>query len=46
LLDHPERAAELGYRGYQRVLQHFTWQRAAQKTVAAYNEVLRDYGRL
>ena len=46
LLDHPEHAAELGHRGYQRVLQHFTWQRAAEKTVAAYHEVLRDYGRL
>jgi glycosyltransferase involved in cell wall biosynthesis len=46
LLDHPERAAELGHRGYERVLQHFTWQRAAEKTVAAYHEVLRDYGRL
>lgn len=46
LLDHPEHAAELGRRGYKRVLRHFTWQRAAQKTVTAYHEVLRDYGRL
>ena len=43
LLDHPERAADLGRRGYQRVLKHFTWKRAAQKTVAAYREVIRDY---
>ena len=43
LLDHPERAADLGRRGYQRVLKHFTWERAAQKTVAAYREVIRDY---
>ncbi len=46
LLDHPEYAAELGRRGYERVLQHFTWECAAQKTVASYHEVLRDYSRL
>jgi glycosyltransferase involved in cell wall biosynthesis len=46
LLDHPQWAAKLGRLGYERVLRHFTWQRAAQKTVAAYHEVLRDYGRL
>jgi glycosyltransferase involved in cell wall biosynthesis len=45
LLDHPERAAELGWRGYERVSRHFTWQQAAQNTVTAYHEVLRDYGR-
>ena len=45
LLDHPERAAELGRRGYNRVLRHFTWQQAAEKTVAAYHEVIRDYRR-
>ena len=45
LLDHPEQAAELGQRGYERVMRHFTWLRAAQKTVTAYHEVIRDYGR-
>ena len=43
MLDHPQQADELGRRGYQRVQQHFTWQRAAEKTVDAYREVIRDY---
>ncbi|GAB6907265.1 Glycosyl transferase group 1 [Desulfosarcina cetonica] len=43
LLDHPERAAELGNRGYQRVQQRFTWQHAAEKTAQAYRETIRDY---
>ncbi len=43
LLDHPQRAAELGRRGYQRVLQHFTWQRAAEKTIGAYRATIDDY---
>ena len=45
LLDHPAKAAALGQRGYQRVQAHFTWQRAAEKTVAAYREVIHDYRR-
>lgn len=45
LLDHPAKAATLGQRGYQRVQAHFTWQRAAEKTVAAYREVIHDYRR-
>jgi glycosyltransferase involved in cell wall biosynthesis len=40
LLDHPERAAALGEAGFQRVQREFTWRRAAQRTVAAYREVL------
>ncbi|MBW2410070.1 MAG: glycosyltransferase family 4 protein [Deltaproteobacteria bacterium] len=43
LLDHPEMACRLGQAGYQRVQKHFTWHRAAQKTVAAYRETLRDH---
>ena len=46
LLDNPGYAAELGQKGYERVMSHFTWQHAAQKTVTAYHEVLRDYGKL
>lgn len=46
LLHHPPKAAALGQAGYQRVTTCFTWQQAALKTVAAYYEVLRDYGRL
>jgi len=45
LLDHPARAAALGRAGYERVQNHFTWEQAAQKTVAAYGEVIRDHGR-
>ena len=43
MLDHPEQANALGIRGYQRVQQHFTWQRAAEKTVDAYRETMHDY---
>ncbi|MFH1092010.1 MAG: glycosyltransferase family 4 protein [Pseudomonadota bacterium] len=43
LLDHPEKARELSQAGYQRVHQLFTWKRAAEKTVAAYKETIRDY---
>ncbi|MFO7715286.1 glycosyltransferase family 4 protein [Desulfosarcina sp.] len=43
LLDHPEQANDLGRRGYQRVQQHFTWRRAAEKTVAAYRKTILDY---
>jgi glycosyltransferase involved in cell wall biosynthesis len=46
LLDNPERAIALGQAGYERVSNHFTWEKAALKTVAAYREVMRDYGRL
>ncbi len=45
LLDHPNRAATLGRAGYQRVRKHFTWQRAAEKTIAAYRQVINDYRR-
>ena len=43
MLDSPERANELGRRGYQRVQRHFTWRRAAEKTVDAYRETINDY---
>ena len=46
LLDHPEKARRLGQRGFDRVQQHFTWERAAEKTVAAYREAIRDHRRL
>jgi glycosyltransferase involved in cell wall biosynthesis len=45
LLNHPKKAAALGEAGFQRVKARFTWKLAAKKTVAAYKEVLRDYGR-
>jgi len=40
LLDAPEHAAQLGQAGFRRVQQDFTWRRAAERTVAAYREVL------
>jgi len=43
LLNYPGRARELGEAGYRRVRQYFTWQRAAQRTVEAYREVIRDH---
>ena len=45
VLENPARAKELGMAGYQRVQAHFTWQKAAEKTVDAYREVIRDYRR-
>ena len=46
LLDHPERAHHLGQAGYQRVQEHFTWQKAAEKTVSTYREAIRAHRRL
>jgi len=43
LLDNPELSARLGQAGYERVHQHFTWRRAAEKTVEAYREAICDY---
>jgi glycosyltransferase involved in cell wall biosynthesis len=45
LLDHPQRACALGRAGFERVQEHFTWRRAAEKTAAVYREVMGDYGR-
>jgi glycosyltransferase involved in cell wall biosynthesis len=43
LLSHPARARELGMAGYKRVQNHFTWKKAAEKTVAAYREAIHGY---
>ena len=40
LLNNPTRAKKLGMAGYRRVQKHFTWEKAAEKTVAAYREVI------
>jgi len=45
VLGNPRRAKELGMTGYQRVQANFTWQKAAEKTIDAYREVIRDYCR-
>ncbi len=46
LLDNPLRARELGMAGYRRVQKHFTWEKAAEKTVAAYREVISGHRRI
>jgi glycosyltransferase involved in cell wall biosynthesis len=46
LLGNPEMAKKLGLAGYKRVQEHFTWERAAEKTVAAYREVLDGHRRI
>ena len=46
ILKNPGRAAELGMAGYKRVQDRFTWSKAAEKTVAAYREVIYGYRRI
>jgi glycosyltransferase involved in cell wall biosynthesis len=45
LLANPIKAQDLGLAGYRRVQKHFTWQRAAEKTVNAYQEVIDGHRR-
>jgi glycosyltransferase involved in cell wall biosynthesis len=42
LLDQPERRAAMGRAGRARVLEHFTWRRAAERTVATYREAIAE----
>jgi glycosyltransferase involved in cell wall biosynthesis len=42
LLDQPERRNAMGRAGRERVLQHFTWRRAAERTVDVYREVISE----
>jgi glycosyltransferase involved in cell wall biosynthesis len=42
LLDQPERREAMGRAGRARVLQHFTWRRAAERTVEVYCEVINE----
>lgn len=44
-LDCPEIAKKMGYAGYRRVREHFTWKRAAEMTIQAYRETIRDHHR-
>ena len=46
LLSDPKRAEALGQAGYKRVMEQFTWKNAAEKTVEAYRETIRDYRKL
>jgi glycosyltransferase involved in cell wall biosynthesis len=45
LLANPIKARDLGLAGYRRVQKHFTWQKAAEKTVNAYREVIDGHRR-
>jgi glycosyltransferase involved in cell wall biosynthesis len=46
LLGNPKKAKELGLAGYRRVQEHFTWERAAEKTVDVYREVIDGHRRI
>ncbi len=43
LMDNPGLSRKLGMAGYRRVLENFTWEKAAQKTVEAYMDTICDY---
>jgi glycosyltransferase involved in cell wall biosynthesis len=43
LLDHPERRERMGATGRRIVLDHFTWERTAAETLAAYRHVLERH---
>lgn len=43
VLQQPQLAQKLSRAGYQRVQQHFTWIKAAQRTVSVYREAIRDH---
>ncbi len=45
LLENPDQAEKMGRAGFDRVHSRFTWKRAAEMTVAAYRETIRDYHR-
>jgi glycosyltransferase involved in cell wall biosynthesis len=45
LLANPLKAQDLGLAGYRRVQKHFTWQKAAEKTVNVYREVIDGHRR-
>ena len=42
LLDDPQRRAAMGAAGRLRVLEHFTWKRAAERTVDVYREAIEE----
>ncbi|MGD1968839.1 MAG: glycosyltransferase family 4 protein [Desulfobacterales bacterium] len=43
VLQQPHLAHKLSHAGYQRVQRHFTWIKAAQKTVNVYRKVIHDH---
>lgn len=46
LLAQPERRRQMGKAGRARVLDLFTWRKAAERTVAVYREAIAEHGRL
>jgi glycosyltransferase involved in cell wall biosynthesis len=45
LIDNPELASRIGWAGYRRIQQQFTWLCAARRICDTYRRVIRDYGR-
>jgi glycosyltransferase involved in cell wall biosynthesis len=45
LLDDPQRRVAMGEAGRRRVLDHFTWKRAAERTVEVYREAIEEQRR-
>jgi glycosyltransferase involved in cell wall biosynthesis len=43
LHDSPQERAEVGKRGYDRVMERYTWHVVAKKTVAAYREAIANH---
>ena len=43
LLDNPDLRESLAQKGYERVLNEFTWEKTAMRTAAVYREVIDDY---
>ena len=42
LLSNPDKAKEIGKRGQKLVLDNYTWEKNAEKTIRVYQEVLDD----
>jgi glycosyltransferase involved in cell wall biosynthesis len=41
LLSHPEEAKAMGERARKMVLENYTWEKNAEKTIKVYEDVLR-----
>jgi glycosyltransferase involved in cell wall biosynthesis len=42
LVDHPETAEKIGRKGFKRVHQEFTWEKAAERVVEVYSDLLDE----
>ena len=45
LLSHPEETKAMGERGRELVLENYTWEKNAEKTIAVYEDVLKHAGK-